>query len=300
MNNLFSRQLSLNEAKAMSVYQCPICGNELHEEKKRYICQKNHSFDISKEGYVNLLPSNHKKSKNPGDNKHMIRSRRDFLELGYYDPISQTLNKTIKPLLIQNDNLHPLLDVGCGEGFFLWKLRKALSDEDSQANTAFYGIDISKPAIRYAAKRDQTSHFAVGSIYHLPIRDESITCVTRIFAPKSYTEFSRVLMPSGVLITIVPNSEHLMSLKRFIYEKPKAHTQSDDSELDEFFILREKKHINYTISIVGHDAILKLISMTPYHWSISKTASDALAELSELEVEIDCLLNVYEKRSDKG
>jgi 23S rRNA (guanine745-N1)-methyltransferase len=298
VGGLLSRQASFAGATSMSVFSCLVCEKELIKEEERYVCENNHSFDISKEGYINLLPSNQKKSKNPGDDKQMIRSRREFLDLGYYDPISEALNEEIWKLMPRNDDKFRCLDLGCGEGFFLWKLRQVLNIKDTQANYDFYGIDISKPAIRYAAKRDKLSHFAIASIYKLPILDSTMDCVTRIFAPKSYAEFSRVLQPEGLLHMIVPESEHLMSLKRLIYEEAKRHVQADDPELNKFFTMLEQINIKYTISLEDSDSILKLINMTPYYWNMSKNASARIAELSELEVEIDCLLSIYEKRND--
>jgi len=72
----------------MSTLICPFCQSELlATEHKSYACENNHNFDLSKEGYLNLLPVNQKSSKDPGDNKMMISARREFLELGHYDPL---------------------------------------------------------------------------------------------------------------------------------------------------------------------------------------------------------------------
>ena len=62
---------------------CPVCGGALEKRAGAYRCQKNHSFDIAKSGYVNLLLNS--SQGHHGDDKLMVRARRDFLDKGYYD-----------------------------------------------------------------------------------------------------------------------------------------------------------------------------------------------------------------------
>lgn len=276
----------------MSIYRCPVCGNPLTLDERRYHCAENHSFDIAKEGYTNLLLANQKNSDDPGDNKQMIISRRDFLNLGHYDPLSDALNTIIEPFVSDN---FKLLDVGCGEGYYLWKLRQALSKVLPETSYSLYGSDISKWAVKSASKRDKASHFSVASLYHLPIQDESVDCLTRVFAPKSYTEFARVLKDDGLFISVVPASAHLMGLKEIIYDNPTLHPDQHDPEMDEFFTLHEQVRKNYPIVLQGAENILNLIKMTPYYWAMSQEASEKFAQLSEIELEIDCYLNVYKK-----
>lgn len=280
----------------MSIYRCPVCEQQLRLEAKTYGCEANHSFDIAKEGYVNLLLANQKNSNDPGDNKQMIASRRDFLNLGHYDRISEALNAIITPLITQKDADLTLLDVGCGEGFFLWKLREYLDDCALQSKYHFYGTDISKSAIKSASKRDKHSHFSVASLYHLPVEDESVDCLTRVFAPKSYAEFARVLKPDGLFVSVVPGAEHLLGLKEILYDNPTLHSEEHDSEIEEFFILRQQIRTQYPIVLEGTENIFNLIKMTPYYWTMSQEASDTFAGLNKIELGIECLLNVYEKK----
>ncbi|MBP3520899.1 MAG: 50S rRNA methyltransferase, partial [Oscillospiraceae bacterium] len=69
-----------------SLFVCPVCGEELERQEGRYACAGGHSFDIAKEGYVNLLPANRQHSKAPGDDKAMAQARTRFLEGGWYEP----------------------------------------------------------------------------------------------------------------------------------------------------------------------------------------------------------------------
>lgn len=74
-----------------SLFCCPVCGGILSREVGRYTCQVGHSFDIAREGYVNLLPANQQHSKAPGDNREMAAARTRFLEGGWYAPLREAL-----------------------------------------------------------------------------------------------------------------------------------------------------------------------------------------------------------------
>ena len=97
---------------------CPICGDVLEKQDKRYVCEKNHSFDIARQGHVNLLPVQNKRSLNPGDTAQQVVSRREFLDGGFYAPIRDTLCALAK----DHGCKGPILDVGCGTGIFLFYL----------------------------------------------------------------------------------------------------------------------------------------------------------------------------------
>ena len=145
---------------------CPLCEGPLIVSQRQLACPEKHSFDIAKQGYVNLLPVQHKRSKAPGDDKAMVLARQSFLNAGYYQPLA----KKLSDLLIRfSENLNTegpqanshfrLLDAGCGEGYYLnhiieeMKAHQQQAQGDNASDAAYYGIDISKPAIIEAAKR---------------------------------------------------------------------------------------------------------------------------------------------------
>ena len=75
---------------------CPICAEELNMEGHSCHCGRGHSFDVARQGYVNLLPVQQKHSLNPGDTKEQVLSRRAFLDGGFYQPIADALCKLAK------------------------------------------------------------------------------------------------------------------------------------------------------------------------------------------------------------
>ena len=121
---------------------CPVCGEPLLLTDRQYRCIRSHSFDMARQGYVNLLTVQQKHSLNPGDTRQQVLSRREFLESGFYSPIADTLIETAKELGISGQ----LLDVGCGEGWYSALLADSLG-------SPLTGLDISKEAVRCAAAK---------------------------------------------------------------------------------------------------------------------------------------------------
>ncbi|MDE7139068.1 MAG: methyltransferase, partial [Ruminococcus sp.] len=114
----------------MSIFICPVCRERLGISGKTYVCPKNHSFDIARSGYVNLLLSKHAGKTVHGDNKLMVQARHDFLEKDYYSPLRDTICEKVKSGVI--------LDAGCGEGYYTAGISEKLGSSE------IYGIDISK------------------------------------------------------------------------------------------------------------------------------------------------------------
>ena len=130
------------------MFICPICKGALMKRERALCCPKNHSFDLAAQGYVNLLLANRKNSANPGDNAEMVASRTRFLDSGFYAPLSDTLNAEIAA---RAGAAPRILDAGCGEGYYAARLYDALHTAGKDA--ALYGVDLSKAAVRHAARR---------------------------------------------------------------------------------------------------------------------------------------------------
>ena len=187
---------------------CPICGNELNSEGKRYVCAQNHSFDVARQGYVNLLTVQQKHSLNPGDTREQVLSRREFLETGFYAPIADTLIETAKQLEISGQ----ILDVGCGEGYYSARLSDAL-------DAPLTGLDISKEAVRCAAGKYKGKQWLCATAAHIPVENESVSLLTSLFALTLPEEFHRVLMPGGYYFQMLAAEDHLLGLKGIIYDQ---------------------------------------------------------------------------------
>ncbi|NOY61681.1 MAG: methyltransferase domain-containing protein [Gammaproteobacteria bacterium] len=245
-------------------------------------CENNHSFDVARSGYVNLLLSSARRSKQPGDNSAMITSRRRFLEGGYYQPISDEINRQFSAAAIESSCI---MDAGCGEGYYLARLSDQLPVSQ---NTRCYGMDISKPAVVAAARRYRQINWLVGSCARPPFLNDSLDAILCIFSRACFEPFAQALKPSGRLIMVTPASSHLKELRGLIYENVIDHRR--DKFIDaaaEYFDLIEEKRVTHTITLPDSRAILDLLAMTPFFWRITLERKSHVASLDALTVQLD-------------
>ncbi|MGN1481432.1 putative RNA methyltransferase [Porcipelethomonas sp.] len=274
-----------------SLFACPVCGMSLKTDGKNYKCGKNHSFDAAKSGYVNLLMSNHMNTKNPGDNKLMVKSRSDFLDKGYYSHLLDALCDAVNEAVSEND---VLLDAGCGEGYYTSGIFDFLQNKGIEINAA--GIDISKYAADKAARRNQKVEFAVGSVFHIPATDGSCNVLLNIFAPFCREEFIRVIKDGGYMIMVIPGRKHLWELKNAVYDTPYENNPKPE-EIDGFEFLKKyetKKEIELENS---HD-IASLFTMTPYFYNTSPEDKNKLENLKYLKTETEFEILIYRKKGE--
>ena len=257
--------------------------------QRSYQCINNHGFDIAKEGYVNLLLAHQKHSQQPGDNYQMIKSRRSFLEKGYYNPLIDHLKDLILPYS-STIKEYALLDAGCGEGYYLGQL---LNQIKSRVNA--FGMDISKEAIKLAAKRYRKSFFVVGSIAQLPFLDSSIDMLINIFAPRNPFEFHRALAADGCLLLVTPAEGHLQQLREIIYDKVTAYNVTAEDDLVKHFYLKETREVSFNLVINAAQDITELLQMTPFYWSASQEAQERIMKLNQLETTIAFSIQLYQK-----
>jgi 23S rRNA (guanine745-N1)-methyltransferase len=283
------------------ILQCPVCRNPLLNSADGYQCSNNHTFDAAREGYVNLLLAHKKNSKKPGDSKEMIRSRRRFLDLGLYDGIAGGINEAAAGNLPGpgKECAFNILDAGCGEGFYLKRLKEFL--EQSPGNRApveYFGVDISKFAVRQATQRDRTMSWFVASIIDLPFAHSSLDMILNVFSPADLTEFSRVLGETGVLLTVSPGPGHLNGLRKIIYPDAREHAPSTISEeAKELFALSAETRIKYPLELSTREAILDLLAMTPYFWNIDLKTKARVEALDRLALDVDVEIRVFKKRT---
>ena len=166
----------------MLLLQCPFCKFTLHFDGERsYVCENKHNFDLAKQGYLNLFPVNKKKSKSPGDSEMMVKSRREFLESGFYDPLMKEIKRVIEEEIKFDKRELTILDSGCGEGYYS---ENALSNLD-EIKSNIFGTDISKYAVKHAAGRYKENFYFVSSIYHLPVKTDSLDLILSVFSPNT-------------------------------------------------------------------------------------------------------------------
>ena len=257
---------------------CPVCAQPLTRRDHTMCCGKGHSFDIAKEGYVNLLRSN-KNGDKIGDDKYSARSRRDFLNKGYYEPLKDALCR------IFEDRQGSVLDICCGEGYYT----SALGENP---NLQVFGFDIAREMVRLAAKRGKGTYF-VANMASIPVADGSFDYATHLFAPFNELEFARILRPGGSLYTVIPGEYHLFGLKQALYDTP----YSNDEKLPETKLLQlvGTKKITAHITLASAEDVESVFRMTPYYFHTSQTDREKLSTYQTLETPIEFVIAHYQK-----
>ena len=264
---------------------CPVCGLPLEKTERTYRCEKGHSYDIAKKGYVNLMMSQSSSKKRHGDDKLMVAARRDFLDKGYYAPLQKAVVEAAAKFAADGA---VIIDAGCGEGYYTAAAAEKLPDAD------IYGIDISKDALIYAAKRSRELTLAAASASDIPIQSGCADVIVSIFAPIFPDEAARLLCDNGVIVRAVPLEEHLFELKKAIYQKAYKNPP-DDFRLDGFEII-SKEELRYTLTLESSKDIEALFMMTPYYYKTSREDQQRLLERDCLETEAAFGVIVYKKQ----
>jgi 23S rRNA (guanine745-N1)-methyltransferase len=193
--------------------RCPVCLQPLAQADagtaRALRCPRRHSFDVARQGYVNLLAG---RAPHAGDTAEMVAARADFLAAGHYDLISAALatatTEAVDRVRAARPEAYPLVvDAGAGTGRHLAAVLAALPDAVGLA------LDVSKPALRRAARAHPRAAAALADTWQrLPLADAGTAVLLNVFAPRNGAEFHRVLDPDGSLLVVTPAEEHLAEL----------------------------------------------------------------------------------------
>ena len=278
---------------AFSWLRCPVCraAGTLSADGRVFRCngQKIHSHDVARSGYLNFSRA----QKSGGDNADAVRARSAFLEKDYYRPLADRIREILDGIKAET-----VIDAGCGEGYYTNRMA-------GEGRTVI-GFDLSKPAIDHAAKTAKnakstekstksTALFIVASLFDLPLADSCADAVMNLFAPCAEAEFSRVLKTGCELIVVGAGKEHLMGLKRVLYETPYANPGRAD--LPKGMPLVAHERLTYETCICGQTDIQALFSMTPYYFRTSRADREKLAALDELNTPLDFDIYRYRKET---
>lgn len=263
---------------------CPVCGELLKKSDKAYKCKNNHSFDIARQGYVNLLQSGKSKNKRRGDDKLMIEARRDFLNNGYYEPLLKEICSFAEKYTPENPCI---IDCGCGDCYYTSKVFDTLKHK----NPKIIAVDISKDALIWASKRSRDLTYAAASAFSLPVDDCSCDLLMNVFSPLAPKEYVRVLKRDGCMLRVTPLENHLFELKEVIYSKP--YKNPPDNLNIEGLRLVESKNLRYKSEIKSNEDIKNLFKMTPYYYKTSHDDQCKLESVDSLKVSLEFCISAY-------
>ena len=269
-------------------FKCPVCGGKMKitEDGKSAKCDgenpknKQHSFDFSSDGYLSFGATG-------GDSKAAVAARRAFLSTKAYELAALPIRDAVKRYV---PACKLLVDAGCGEGYYTSML------SEMSENTV--GFDLSKFACAAGAKQAKRDGkdgllYATASVFELPLEDGCADAVTNIFAPCAEEEYKRILKPGGYLFVVGAGREHLMGLKKAIYDD--VYENGERADLPKNMEKVDCIDAHYSRKICGKDNIAALFSMTPYYWRTNEGDKEKLASLDELVTDIHFEINVYKK-----
>lgn len=276
--------------KDIQVFRCPICTATMElVDEARLVCTENHSFDLSKQGYVNLAPQAHTTKYD----KALFEARTTIIESGFFNPLLARLTALLFAH-IKDVKASAILDAGCGEGSHLAALLKNLPKQMSGV-----GIDLAKEGIVTAAKDHPGHIWTVGDLANCPFQDEQFAAVLNILSPANYGEFTRLLQADGLFIKVVPEVDYLKELRAIFYDGVERTSETNASErIAELFASVETERLTYEFPL-DQGLLEKLIQMTPLTWGASAEKVEQALSSGILSITIDYKIIIAFKRQQQ-
>ena len=257
----------------LPLLRCPLCGAGFEKKDASLVCPRRHTFDIARQGCVNFVPQ----QKESFYKKELFESRAAVFAAGVYQPVIQALSDAIDRHVKKDAPV--LLDAGCGEGYYA----KAVCP--GRAMTRI-GFDLSKEAVKLAAKGPKEAFFCAADLKNIPLRDDSCDILLDIFTPANYAEFSRVLAPGGLVFKLAPRSGYLRELRQaasHLLRRGEYDGGQVESYVKEKMDLLEQTAITYTLS-VPQETVYHLARMTPMLAGIDVSKLD-LSGVTEITID---------------
>jgi 23S rRNA (guanine745-N1)-methyltransferase len=212
-------------------------------------CEAGHSFDIARQGYVNLLGASEPAN---ADTANMLDARARVHAAGVFDTVTDIIATLAK-------GRSKVLESGAGTGHYL---AGALGTDPDALGVA---VDVSKAAARHCVRTDSRIAALVADVWQpLPLRDGSLEAVLAVFAPRNLPEFARVLHPDGRFIAVTPRAGHLVGLRDAygLLDIPTAKAEQLAAAAAEFFDLLDTRVVKYRVP-VDEALATDLIAMGP-------------------------------------
>ncbi|WP_434458363.1 methyltransferase domain-containing protein [Stutzerimonas urumqiensis] len=235
---------------------CPICQLPLDAADQGLACANRHRFDRARQGYFNLLPVQHKKSRDPGDNQAMVEARRRFLEAGHYAPLADRLAE-----LSSLRTPGRWLDVGCGEGYYTDRIATARPGSEG------YALDISREAIKRACRRTAHVTWLVASMARIPLAEASMAQLISVFSPFDWSEALRLLPSGGGVLRLGPTRNHLIELRQRLYDEVRDYDDTKHLTLiPNGMRLGHSETLEFELNLEDPQDRADLLAMTPHGW----------------------------------
>ena len=242
--------------------RCPVCGEAFSPAGASLVCAHGHTFDVARQGYVNLLPRRAALPGTLGDSQAMLEARRRMLDAGHFRPVATWVARTVAEHLATGARRY-VLDSGCGDGHYLAETARAAAG----SGACFLGADIAKPAARMAAARHRELSVIVADVRAgLPLAPGRALAIVDLFAPRNPAEFARLLRDDGLLIVGIPAPDHLAELRERFALRGLAVDEDKEARvvgaLSGGFSVRRRHTERFTLDLDAA-AAADLVAMTP-------------------------------------
>lgn len=230
-----------------AAFRCPICHGALFTQGNSLRCQSRHTFDIARQGYVNLLA---RQAAGLYGDRALFRARRDAFEKGFFAPLCEAVRRLSREGGV-------VLDAGCGEGSLLSTVLRP--------GQTGIGLDIAKHAVQMAAAHNPAIHYCVADLCDLPLPDASVDTLLNVLTPANYASFARVLKPGGQLIKVIPNGGHLRELREEIGKTaPPEEPQDTEAAFTKRLSLVHREKLRYTVAcdVALYESVFRMTPLT--------------------------------------
>lgn len=263
---------------------CPVCGEPLLQRGGSLVCTGNHTYDIARQGYVNLLPVQQKHSLAPGDTAEMLAARRNFLNDGHYTRICNDVIAAIRRHSCDNP---AIADIGCGEGYYTAHFLEEFPQ------SAIIGADISKAAVKMACSRTKSITWLVATASHLPVADNSTDAITAMFSLVCEEEFARILRSGGIVVEVTAGNNHLIELKQIIYDD--VFEQHKRPKEPQGFLREISCELNSFKITLDNAQLINLLNMTPHTLRVKPENRAHLEATQSLGLTVEYYVRVLKK-----
>lgn len=280
-------------ADVIDLLRCPHCGGALELADGLARCAPGHSFDVARQGYLNLLPGDARTGS--ADSAAMVRARVEFLAEGHYAPIAAAVADAAADATDAETcaETGAVIDLGAGTGYYLATVLDRLPGARGLA------LDVSKHALRVAAR----AHPRIGAVgcdawARLPVRDDAVELAINVFAPRDPAELGRVLAPGGVLVVVTPNREHLGELVSAVGMLTVQERKRERlaGKLGGLFEAVGETAVERKLAL-DHAALAALVAMGPsaHHSSAQEVAGKIAALADPLTVTLSVTVATYRR-----
>ena len=286
-------------------------------------CTGGHSYDLARAGYVNLLPPGKGRNAKTGDEKAMIRARAAFLRKGYYGPMDAEIASLLAAYAERTEEPFVFIDMGAGEGTHTCSVAE-LFREKTGRRTAALGFDASKygaeSGCAYAKSRGFLPPDALGgpegsasageggvsvlclpgNLFRLPVKDGAADAALSLFAPIAWKEAARILRPGGLFLAASSGREHLIELRRMMYDEVREDLFLPAPPEDAGFELAERKTVSFAVKPESAEDLGNLFMMTPFFHRVPEERRREIENAGPLSVTAGITLSLFRRAPENS